>query len=63
MAEQYLCANLALLEMNEHARTRIEELQHSADTFKYLRVFLAKVRKSGAFAQFKAELQALRGAA
>jgi hypothetical protein len=60
LAEEYLCLNLALLEMDEHARPQIEELQHSASTFKYLRLFLAKVRKSGAFGRFKADLQALK---
>jgi hypothetical protein len=62
LAEQYLCANLALLELNDHARGRIAELQHSSDTFKYLRVFLAKVRRSGQFARFKTDLQAIRDA-
>ena len=47
LAEEYLGNVLSLLEANQEARTRIEEMRQSATTFKYIRQFLVRMGRSG----------------
>lgn len=47
LIEEYLGNTLSLLESNEDARSRIELMRHSPTTFRYVRQFLVRTRRSG----------------
>jgi len=47
LTEEYLGNTLSLLEANVDARRRIELMRHSKTTFKYIRLFLVYIGRSG----------------